>query len=125
MKTEDMKQELIDTYQNFYVEGFKTNNVSLIDQIVVYPIAYIKQGSVAMLDHFPVNPVKLKAEIEWDHSKDWNFDIPAITKDHAHVVASATRCRKDGSVIERVHGFYAFKKINGIWKIYALADQVF
>lgn len=125
MNREDLKQELIDTYQKYYVEGFKTNNIGLIDQAVQYPIAYIKEGKVEMLDYYPVNPAKLKSEIAWDHSKDWNFEIPAVTDSHAHVIASATRCRKDGSVIERVHGFYAFKKVDGAWKMYALADQVF
>ena len=125
MNQEDLKQELIDTYKKFYVEGFKTNNIGLIGQIVEYPIAYIKQGSVTMLDHYPVNPAELKAEISWDHSKDWHFEIPAISENHAHATASATRCRKDGSMIERVHGFYAFKRVDGAWKMYALADQVF
>ena len=125
MTSDDLKQELIDTYNKFYVEGFKTNDIALIDQVVDYPLTYVKNGEVSSVMHYPVNPADLKAETGWDHSKDWYFDVPAITETSAHVVASATRCRKDGSVIERVHGFYAFRKTQGMWKMYALADQVF
>ena len=120
-----MRDELIKTYQDFYVEGFKANDVSLIDKIVRYPIAYIKDGKVEMLDEYPVDPAKLKAELGWDHSIDWSFDVTGINETDAHMVASATRCRKDGSIIERVHGFYAFTKEGGSWKMYALADVVF
>ena len=28
-------------------------------------------------------------------------------------------------IIEYVHGFYAFTKVNGEWKVYALADTTF
>ncbi|MGI9373000.1 MAG: hypothetical protein ACR2OJ_10930 [Hyphomicrobiales bacterium] len=125
MTQQDLKQQLIDTYNQFYVEGFKNNDIALIDRIVDYPLTYIKNGTVSSVERYPVNPAELKAQTGWDHSKDWHFDVPAITETSAHVVASATRCRKDGSVIERVHGFYAFRKVDGVWKMYALADQVF
>ena len=120
-----MKDELIRTYQDFYVEGFRTNDVALIDRIVRYPIAYIKDGKVEMLDKYPVDPARLKEELGWDHSIDWSFEVSGVNDTSAHMVASATRCRKDGSVIERVHGFYAFTKIDGTWKMYAMADVTF
>ena len=125
MDQEQLKQELLTTYQRYYVEGFKTADLGLIDEIVRYPIAYVRAGVVEMLDRYPIDPAKLKAEKGWDHSKDWKFEIPAISEDHAHAVASATRCRADGSVIEHVHGFYAFTRIAGRWKMYALAEIVY
>ncbi len=111
-----LKDELRRTYEK-YVEGFKTNDVELIDEIVRYPIAYLKDGVVEMMDSYPIDPAKLKADKGWDHSTDWHFDIPAINDHHAHAVASAVRRRVDGSVIERVHGFYALTKIDGSWKM--------
>lgn len=42
-----------------------------------------------------------------------------------HAVASAVRCRKDGSKIESVHGFFAFNKTADGWKMYAVADTTF
>ena len=125
MTEEQLKEELLKAYTEFYMEGFKTNDVTLIDKIVQYPITYIKDGVVEKMDHYPIDPAKLKAEKEWDHSIDWEFEIPAINQTSAHVVASATRCRADGSVIEHVHGFYAFTKVEGNWKMYVIADTTF
>lgn len=120
-----MKEELIELYQKYYVEGFRQNDVGLIDKIVRYPIAYIKDGTVRMMDRYPVDPATLKADLQWDHSTDWSFEVSGASETSAHMVASATRRRKDGSVIERVHGFYAFTKEGGSWKMYALADVAF
>jgi hypothetical protein len=120
-----MREELIKTYQDYYVEGFRTNDVSLIDKIVRYPIASIKDGKVEMLDSYPVDPAQLKAELEWDHSIDWSYEVSAVNETTAHMAASATRCRKDGSVIEHVHAFYAFTKTDDGWKMYAMADIIF
>ena len=125
MDYEQLKDELRSLYMDFYVEGFKQNDVSIIDKIVRYPIAYIKMGQVEMRDSYPVDPKALKEETGWDHSVDWKFDIPALNESSAHAIASATRCRADGSVIEHVHGFYAFTRVDGEWKMYALADTTF
>ena len=125
MTFEELKEELLETYMKYYVEGFKANDIGLIDQIVQYPIAYIKDGSVKMCEEYPIDPIKLKKEKEWDHSTDWKFDIPAINESCAHAVASATRRRKDGSQIENVHGFYAFTRTEEGWKMYAIADVTF
>ncbi len=125
MKKEELKKELLSAYMNYYVEGFKNDDLSLIDRIVQYPIAYIKEGKIEMFSSYPIDPQKLKAEKGWDHSTDWKFEIPAINDTSAHAVASATRCRGDGSVIEYVHGFYAFTRIDGKWKMYAIADTTY
>jgi len=121
----ELRDQLHNTYMKYYVEGFKSNDVSLIDEIVKYPIAYIKNGTVKLCDEYPVDPGKLKEEIEWDHSTDWNFEILAVSEQDAHAVASAVRCRKDGNKIESVHGFYAFTMTDAGWKMYAVADVTF
>lgn len=122
MDMAEEKTKLRKLYEEFYMTGFKTDDVNLIDRIVSYPIAYLKDGKVEMCDQYPVNPAKLKAEKGWARSTDWHFDIPAINEYQAHVIASATRLKADGSVIERVHALYDFKKIDGEWKMYALAE---
>ena len=108
MDREELKEELLAAYQRYYVEGFKTADLRLIDKIMRYPIAYLKDGGVEMVDYYPIDIAKLKSEKGWDHSTDWTFEIPAISEHHAHTVTSATRCRADGSVIEHVHAFYDF-----------------
>jgi len=98
--------------------------VNLIDKIVRYPIAYLKDGVIEMLDRCPIDPTKLKADKGWDHSTEWHFDVPAINEHHAHAVASTVRRRAYGSAIERVHGFYAFTKVDGAWKVYTFSEVV-
>ena len=125
MNVDKLKEKLHETYMNYYVEGFKKNDVGLIDQIVKYPIAYIKDGNVTFYEQYPIDPQTLKEEKEWDHSTDWKFEITAVNEKDAHAVASAVRRRQDGSKIESVHGFYAFTHTDKGWRMYALADTTF
>ena len=122
---EQLKQEVIDTYMKYYVEGFKNNDIEQIDKIVQYPIAYIQSGRVQMCDDYPIDPRQLKLEKQWDHSIEWKFEVTAVNENEAHAVASAVRCKEDGSKIESVHGFYAFTNTLEGWKMYAVADITF
>ena len=125
MTNDELHADLHDTYMKYYAEGFKTNNLELIDRIVVYPIAYINAGSVEMCSVYPIDPGELKKEKQWDHSTEWNFEITGLNEHSAHAVASAVRRRKDGTQIENVHGFYAFTMTEQGWKMYAVADVTF
>ena len=125
MTREELHKDLHETYMKYYVEGFKTDSVELIDKMVKYPIAYINAGSVEMCSEYPIDPSALKKEKQWDHSTDWKFEIAALNEHSAHAVASAVRCRKDGSKIESVHGFYAFTMTAEGWKMFAVADVTF
>ena len=125
MTREELHKDLYETYMKYYVEGFKQDNVGLIDKIVKYPIAYINAGSVEMCSVYPIDPSELKKEKQWDHSTEWNFEITGLNEHSAHAVASAVRRRKDGTRIENVHGFYAFTMTEQGWKMYAVADVTF
>ena len=125
MTREELHRDLHETYMKYYVEGFKTDNVELIDKMVKYPIAYINAGSVEMCREYPIDPSELKKEKQWDHSTDWKFAITAVSEHSAHAVASAVRRRKDGTKIENVHGFYAFTMTDEGWKMFAVADVTF
>ena len=125
MTREELHKDLHETYMKYYVEGFKQDNVGLIDKIVKYPIAYINAGSVEMCSVYPIDPSELKKEKQWDHSTEWNFEITGLNEHSAHAVASAVRRRKDGTRIENVHGFYAFTMTEQGWKMYAVADVTF
>ena len=117
-----LREAVTRAYMDFYAEGFKQNDARLIDKVVKYPLAHTRGGVTRLLDQYPVNPARLKAEKQWDHSTDWHFDILAISDTEAHTVARAVRRRADGSRIESVHAFYAFTLTTDGWKIYALAD---
>lgn len=125
MNQDELKEELRAVYRDYYAVGFSNNDLSLINQVVQYPIAYINNGQVRMYDQYPADPARLKAEKGWDHSRDWTFDVVAVSETEGRVEASATRCRADGSVIEYIHGYYAFTRINGKWKMYALSGVSF
>jgi len=118
-----LKEELLKVY-NVYIEGFKLNDINLINSIIQFPIAILKEGTVEMLDHFPINPEELKIEKEWNHSTDWNFNITAINETNAHINASAIRRRKDGSFIEKVSAFYGFVKVDAKWKMYSFSEII-
>lgn len=121
MRESILKEELLKTY-DIYIKGFKTNNMDLINSIIHFPIAILKNGVIEMLNYYPINPKELKEEKEWDHSTDWNFNITAINETHGHAIASAIRRKKDGTFIERVSGFYGFVKIENEWKMYAFSE---
>jgi hypothetical protein len=125
MSFDRFKEEVTRTYMKYYVEGFKSNDISLIDEIIEYPIAYIKNGKVEVCNAYPINPEELKKQKGWDHSIDWKFEVTAANDKEAHAVASAIRCREDGSKIESVHGFYAFTNTESGWKMFAVADIAF
>jgi len=60
MSFEELRSEVHKTYMEYYVAGFKSNDVTLIDKMVKYPIAYNKNGSVTMCDSYPIDPKSLK-----------------------------------------------------------------
>ena len=123
MKDSILKEELLKVY-NIYVEGFKSNNISLIESVIHFPITILKDGKTLILNYFPINPKELKKKKNWNHSTDWNFDITAINATHAHIIASAIRRRVDDLIIEKVNGFYGFVKINKDWKMYVFSELI-
>jgi len=118
-----LKEELIKVY-NVYIKGFKLNDMNLINSIIHFPIAILKDSKVEMLGYYPINPKELKAKKEWDHSTDWKYEITAINKNNAHIVASAIRRKEDGSYIEKVSAIYGFSKINNKWKMYSFSEII-
>ena len=123
MNEPKLKEELLKIY-NTYIEGFKKNDIDLINSIINFPIAILKDGVVEMLNHYPINPKQLKIDKEWDHSTDWKFEITAINKNNAHINASAIRRKADSSYIEKVSAFYGFSKLNNEWKMCSFSEII-
>jgi len=117
------EESLLSDYTEFYIKGFRTDDVSLIDEVVQYPLTHISNGVSRVCDQFPINPSSLKRDKSWDHSRDWHFDVLSINDLTAHASASAIRCRADGSAIERVDGFYVFVRVGGRWRMTVLAEM--
>jgi len=122
MNTEKYKKQVYDTYMNYYAPGFSNNDMAMINQVIKYPIAYLRNGAVSMHDRYPIDPKQLKLDKGWDHSSDWEFEVTAANEKEAHAIASSIRRKKDNSIIEHVHAFYAFTNTEDGWKMYAVSD---
>ena len=61
----------------------------------------------------------------WHRTDSFEIDIVAMTETKAHLLCrNLLRLREDGSLIEEVSAFYAFKKTVDGWKMFAASDVV-
>ena len=49
------RDEVLATY-TAYLTAFRANDVSAIDRLVQYPLAYIGDGKTTLVDTFPIKP---------------------------------------------------------------------
>ena len=121
----NLRAKVLETY-NRYLDAFNKSDMETIDNCIAYPLAYIGEDSVKMLDKFPVDPQDLKEKIGWATSNAFEIDVVAVSDKKAHIVLrNVRRLRKDGSLIEEATGFYAFKNTENGWKMYAISDITF
>ena len=120
----DNEAEVLATYGQ-YIEYFLANDVDGISSLVDYSITYISDGHCVSLDSYPVMPDDMRKKKGWDTSIDVSTTVQGVNKTKAHVITTATRIRKDKSVIGNVAAFYALLKKGDDWKMYAISDVVF
>ncbi len=121
----NLRAQVLETY-NRYLNAFNESDMETIENCIAYPLAYIGEDSVKMLDKFPVDPRELKEKIGWATSNSFEIDVVAVSDKKAHIVLrNVRRLRKDGSLIEEATGFYAFKNTENGWKMYAISDITF
>ena len=114
--------EVIQAYKR-YLQAFLADDLATIDSLVHYPLAYIGDGKVSMLDEYPIKPSVLMAAKEWHTSIDMAYEVVGISETKAHLVLKrCTRVRRDGSPIEEVYAFYAWTKTDDGWKMFAVSD---
>ena len=119
------RAEVIAAY-NKYLKAFIGNDIEGINACVQFPVAYIGDGKVSMLDEFPVKPAELKAAKGWVTTDSFEMDVVAVGENKAHLLMrNCRRLREDSSLIEEASAFYAYTKTPNGWKIYALSDIVF
>jgi hypothetical protein len=106
-----------------YLEAFLADDVAAIDALVQYPLAYIGDGKVSMLDEYPIRPSALMAAKGWHASIDMAYEVIGVSETKAHLVLKrCTRVRQDGSRIEDVCAFYAWTRTDDGWKMFAVSD---
>jgi hypothetical protein len=114
--------EVIEAYER-YLEAFLADDIATIDSLVRYPLAYIGEGKVSMLDEFPIRPSALMAAKGWHTSIGMAYEVIGLSETKAHLVLKrCTRVRRDGSPIEDVYAFYAWTKTDDGWKMFAISD---
>jgi hypothetical protein len=114
--------EVIEAYER-YLDAFLADDIATIDSLVQYPLAYIGDGKVSMLDEYPIKPSALMAAKDWHTSIDMDYEVIGIGETKAHLVLKrGTRVRRDGTPIEQVFAFYAWTKTADGWKMFAVSD---
>ena len=114
--------EVIEAYQK-YLRAFMSDDMDTINALVSYPLAYIGDGVVRILDEFPIRPSALTAQTGWRDTVDMQYEVVAITATKAHLILRrGTRVRQDGSPIETICAFYAWTKTTAGWKMFAISD---
>jgi hypothetical protein len=116
------KAEVIQAYER-YLQAFLADDVPAIDALVQYPLAYIADGRVSMLDAYPIKPSALMTAKGWHTSVDMDYEVVGLSESKAHLILRrCTRVRPDGSPIEEVCAFYAWTRTDDGWKIFAVSD---
>lgn len=108
-----------------YLAAFIDNDMSTINSVVAYPMAYIGAGDVRIFDTFPIDPADLMRAKGWHGTLNTRYEVVAVSPTKAHVILeTADRVREDGTLIETASGFYAFKLTAQGWQMFALSDVV-
>ena len=117
-----LTSEVVEAYQR-YLNAFIADDMEAINALVCYPLAYIGDGEVTMFNEFPIRPSKLREQTGWSDTRDVHYKVVGISDKKAHLILeSGTRVRQDGSPIEDIHAFYAWKRTAEGWKIFAVSD---
>jgi hypothetical protein len=81
---------------------------------------------VLLLDALPGRPADLRRAGGWEATVDARYEVVAVAAGKAHVVLhEARRVRADGTVVQTVSAFYAFRYTpDRGWLLYAVSDVV-
>jgi len=121
----NLRVQVLETY-NRYVNAIVKADMETINNCVAYPLAYVGEDSVTMLDKFPIDPREWKKKTGWATSNAFEIDVVAVSEKKAHILMrNCRRLRDDGTLIEEATGFYAFRNTKEGWKMYAFSDITF
>lgn len=120
-----LRSDLLAVYHK-YLNGFVTENMDVINECIEYPLTHVGETSVKTFDTFPLSPSEMKKAKEWAASDNFEIEVVAQNKTKAHLILrNCRRLRADGSVIENVSAFYAFKLTGQGWKMFLISDILF
>jgi hypothetical protein len=120
-RQEALTREIVAMYDR-YIRAFVSDDLETINSLTKFPIAFITDGQVAMMNEYPVKPAELRAKTGWKDSVDIDVEVVGVTETKAHLVLRhCTRVRADGSPIEHIRAFYALTRAADRWKIFAVS----
>ena len=80
----NLRAQVLETY-NRYVNAIVEADMDTINSCVDYPLAYIGEESVTMLDKFPIDPREWKKKTGWATSNAFKIDVIAGSDKTAQV----------------------------------------
>ena len=81
----NLRAQVFETY-NRYLNAFNEADMETINDCISYPLAYIGEESVTMLDKFPIDPREWKKKTGWATSNAFEIDVVAISDKKAHIL---------------------------------------
>ena len=101
----NLRVQVLETY-NRYVNAIVEADMETINNCVAYPLAYVGEDSVTMLDKFPIDPREWKEKTGWATSNAFEIDVVAVSEKKAYILMrNCRRLRDDGTIIEEATGF--------------------
>jgi hypothetical protein len=124
---EQIRKELEAFYES-YAAAFNGKNVSAISECFACPCALITGHGLNQcsteneLQHLLGRILANLKERGWTHSEMGQLTIWPMAEDMAMVVADATRCKADGSMLEPVRSCYTVCRGAKSWKIVTVSE---
>ena len=103
-----------------YVDAFVSGTRDDLRAFVRLPVAYITDDEVQLREHYPFDPVKLRAATGVTRT-DVKVEVIHANATKAHVTIEGVRRREDESVVEGIEAVYILRKTESTWKITALS----
>lgn len=112
---ESLRTEVIATLES-YVAAFERGTRDDLQAFCKLPVAYVTDDEVQLRERYPFDPVKLR-EVTGIARSNVTIDVVHVDGHKAHVLINGTRCRADGSVVERIGAVYLLHRVAASWKI--------
>ena len=108
-----------------YADALNAYDDQGVRDAFVWPLARMTADGVEIVSNPPALPSEMRAKSGWVKSIFEEVDVVAATDTKAHLILRRfQRLRADGSLIEAGSTFYAYRKIDQGWKIFAISGII-
>lgn len=110
-----LHREVVETLDK-YIRIFETGNIDDVTPFVKFPMTYISENKLSILEDYPFDPARLREKIGF-HRSEASYQVLGLDENKAHVNITAIRYRTDDTAIEKIEAVYILLKIDTAWKI--------